>query len=116
MSYANDVVRLLSPTVEILALAEPTHGDAAFPEARTEILRLLAEHCVRSVALETDAVLAQSMTFSHGMGDLAANQALLAWLRDTNRGRSHAERIEFYGFDAPLEMISAPSPRAYLAE
>ena len=35
-------------------------------------------------------------------------------MREWNDGRPHAERLTFHGFDAPLEIEGAPSPRRHL--
>ncbi|MET9882137.1 erythromycin esterase family protein [Streptomyces sp. NPDC006430] len=119
------------PPPKLLALGEPTHGEPAFPRLRNRILRALVEHGFRSIAVETDQIAAldadafvrggagtldQVMAegFSHGFGQLDANRELVAWMRAYNQGRPAAEQLAFYGFDAPLETTSAPSPRRYL--
>src|SRR5690349_23602063 len=99
-------------TAELLALGEPTHFEPAFARLRNDLFARLAEHGFRSIALETDRVAALDGGFSHGLGDVDANRQLVAWLREYN---SHAaEPLVFHGFDAPMEMFSAPSPRPYL--
>ena len=124
-----DVHRLLTPGTQILAVGEPVHGEPGFPLARNALLDVLVEHGVRSVALETDAVAALRLAaivggsgdedgitagFSHGFGEIAANQELIRLLRARNAGRPPAEHVTIYGFDAPTEMADAPSPRPYL--
>ncbi|SEF29534.1 Erythromycin esterase homolog [Amycolatopsis pretoriensis] len=99
-------------TAELLAFGEPTHFEPAFARVRNELFARLAEHGFRAIALETDRVAALDGGFSHGFGELAGNQQLLAWLREYNE--TAAEPLTFHGFDAPTEMFSAPSPRAYL--
>lgn len=99
-------------TAEVLALGEPTHFEPAFARLRNELFARLAEHGFRSIALETDRVAALDGRFSHGLGEVAANRQLLAWLREYNE--TAAEPLAFHGFDPPTEMFSAPSPRAYL--
>jgi erythromycin esterase-like protein len=99
-------------TAELLAFGEPTHFEPAFARIRNELFARLAEHGFRSIALETDRVAALDGEFSHGFGELDANQQLLAWLREYNETAD--EPLTFHGFDAPTEMFSAPSPRTYL--
>ncbi|WP_420123931.1 erythromycin esterase family protein [Nakamurella sp.] len=115
----------------LLALGEPTHGIAAFPAVRNEMLATLVERGFRSIALETDLFAATVVDdyvaggsgdldevlatgFSHGFGNLPGNRELVQWLRRFNAGREPADRIRFHGFDAPLETAAAPSPRRFL--
>lgn len=117
-------------TCELLAFGEPTHQEPAFPLLRNALFAQLVELGFRSIALESDRVAALTVDdyvrngigsldevmrtgFSH-FGDLAANRELVAWIRDYNANRPPAERVAFYGFDAPLDNTSAPSPRRYL--
>src|SRR5690606_25608881 len=53
---------------------------------------------------------------THGFGADPANRDLLLWMREYNTGRPASERLTFYGFDAPLEISGAPSPRRYLTQ
>jgi erythromycin esterase-like protein len=115
----------------ILALGEPTHLEPAFPAARNRLLRALVDRGVRSVALETVAVAARRAAdyvhgraddlddalaaVSHGFGRLPATRELLTWLRRHNAGHPPERQVALHGFDAPIEMTSAPGPRAYLA-
>ncbi|MEU7791249.1 erythromycin esterase family protein [Amycolatopsis sp. NPDC049159] len=99
-------------TAGLLAIGEPTHFEPAFARIRNELFARLAEHGFRSIALETDRVAALDGGFSHGFGELDANQQLLAWLREYNETAD--EPLTCHGFDAPTEMFSAPSPRTYL--
>ncbi|MEU5938249.1 erythromycin esterase family protein [Micromonospora sp. NPDC047548] len=107
----------------LLGLGEPTHGGQAFPQLRNEILRYLVEDAgYRSIAIESDCLagllvddyvhtgdgeLDDVLTrgFSHGFGAYAANRDLVEWLRDCGGD------VRFYGFDAPMETMYAPSPR-----
>lgn len=115
----------------LLALGEPTHGIAAFPSLRNEILAALVERGFRSIALETDLFAATAVDddvtgrggdldevlatgFSHGFGNLTGNRELVRWLRAFNAEREPADRVRFHGFDAPLETAAAPSPRRFL--
>ncbi|WP_141577663.1 erythromycin esterase family protein [Actinomadura sp. WMMA1423] len=126
-----DIRDFAPPSCDLLALGEPTHREPAFGRLRNDLLPRLAGHGFRSVAMETDRVAAlavddfvregkgtldavMSEGFSHGFGDLDANRALVAWMREHNAGRPPHERLAFHGIDAPMETLSAPSPRGYL--
>ncbi|MEU8840380.1 erythromycin esterase family protein [Streptomyces roseus] len=52
--------------------------------------------------------------FSHGWGASAANRELVRWMRAHNEGRPASERVRFAGFDGPLEITHAASPRQAL--
>ncbi|HEU4421632.1 MAG TPA: DUF6194 family protein [Pilimelia sp.] len=121
----------LSSPPQVLGLGEPTHGEPAFPQLRNRIFEVLVDHGFRSIAVESDRVAALDVDafvrgergtlesamdtgFSHGFGRLDANRDLVAWMRAYNDSRPAAERLAFYGFDPPLEMTGAPSPRRYL--
>ena len=120
----------------LLALGEPTHGIEAFPLLRNELLRHLVERGYRSIVLETDFFAASVVDdyvtgtptengtdvdtvlrtgFSHGFGAIPANRALVEWLRTHNAGRPLSDRVRFHGFDPPLEISGAPSPRCALS-
>ncbi|HTF10431.1 MAG TPA: erythromycin esterase family protein [Asanoa sp.] len=118
---------------DLLALGEPTHGEPAFAASRNEIFPALVQAGFRSIVLESDRVAglavdeyvggggstldaALAAGFSPGFGALHGNRELLDWLRAHNAGRPPADRVSFHGFDAPLEMTGAPSPRRYLAQ
>jgi erythromycin esterase-like protein len=116
----------------LLALGEPTHGIKAFPLLRNEILGHLVERGYRSIVLETDFFAASLVDdyvcgaageidkvlatgFSHGFGAVPGNRELVEWLRAHNADRAPEDRVRFYGFDAPTETASAPSPRHALS-
>lgn len=117
----------------LLGLGEPMHGEEAFPRLRNRVFQHLVEHeGYRSIALESDCLagltvdayvagaagsLDQVMRhgFSHGFGGSQANRDLVAWMRAANRDRPPAERLRFFGFDAPTEITGADSPRWALA-
>ncbi|WP_020663019.1 erythromycin esterase family protein [Amycolatopsis benzoatilytica] len=117
---------------DLLGLGEPTHWAEAFPLFRNKVFRhLVQRHGYRSIALEIDCLAARRVDryvttgegdldqvmatgFSHGFGAFPANRALVEWLREYNTGR--ADQVRFHGFDGPLEMASAPSPRGVLTE
>jgi len=125
---------LLDVPPNLLAFGEPTHGESAFLQIRNEAFASLAERGYRSIAVESDraaGLIADEFVqgsatvtldraladgFSHGFGAAPANRDLLAWMREWNAGRPDAERLRFHGFDAPLEIAGAPSPRRYLAQ
>ncbi|GAA3435048.1 erythromycin esterase family protein [Kutzneria kofuensis] len=116
----------------LLALGEPTHGIKAFPLLRNELLAHLVERGYRSIALEIDFFAAAVVDdyvngataeidtvlatgFSHGFGNVPGNRELVEWLRTHNTDRAPQDRIRFYGFDAPTETATAPSPRHALS-
>jgi erythromycin esterase-like protein len=123
-----DFLRSLPQLPHLLGLGEPTHGEEQFPRLRNEIFQHLVEHeGYRSFALESDCLMgltvddyiatgegtiddATSKGFSHGFGAYEANRELVAWMRDYNASRPTEDQLRFYGFDAPLEIHSAPSP------
>lgn len=123
---------LLSPATRLLGLGEPTHGVEAFPELRNELFRHLVEHeGYRSITIESDCLAAltanayvtdgigtlddaMSRGFSHDFGASTANRELLRWMRAHNEQRPPHERLRFYGFDGPLEITAAASPRPAL--
>lgn len=51
---------------------------------------------------------------SHGWGTSAANRELVRRMRAYNDGRPASERLRFAGFDGPLEITHAASPRQAL--
>ncbi|TDE30897.1 erythromycin esterase family protein [Nonomuraea mesophila] len=123
---------LLPPATRLLGLGEPAHGVEAFPELRNELFRHLVEHeGYRSIALESDCLAAlatdayvaggigvlddaMSRGFSHGLGASPANRELVRWMRAYNEQCPPHERLRFHGFDGPLEMTGAASPRPAL--
>ncbi|QUH06238.1 erythromycin esterase family protein [Saccharopolyspora erythraea] len=128
---SQDIREFAAAPCDLLAFGEPTHQEPAFGRVRNDLFAQLAGHGFRSIAIETDRVAAlavddfvregagtldtaMSEGFSHGSGDLDANRRLVAWMREHNQNRPPEERVAFHGFDAPTEMVSAPSPRCYL--
>lgn len=127
-----EITDLAVPARELLALGEPAHGEPAFPLVRNELFARLAGLGFRSIALETDRAAALAVDglvrgeetagldavmregFSHGLGELGATRQLVVWMREYNRGRPPGERLALHGFDTPVEMVSAPSPRRHL--
>ncbi|MEU0400067.1 erythromycin esterase family protein [Streptomyces sp. NPDC006197] len=123
---------LLPDRPRLLALGEPTHGEDALLDLRNELFRQLVEQeGYRTIALETDCLnglvvddhvtsgtgsLDEAMEngFSHGWGAFAANRELVRWMRAHNEGRPASEQVRFAGFDGPLEITGAASPRQAL--
>ncbi|MFD7307832.1 erythromycin esterase family protein [Promicromonospora sp. NPDC059942] len=136
------VLRLFPGRPQILALGEPTHGAGALLRLRNELFRQLVEQeGYRTIALETDCLAGQVVDdyiaageggrdaavlddimargFSHEWGAFPANRELVRWMRAWNEradeeGRPDADRLRFAGFDGPLEIQAAASPRAAL--
>lgn len=119
-----------TPT-RLLALGEPLHGSEEILRARNAAIEDLVRHAgYRSIAVESDLHRAPLVNayvagadldlqrvldegFSHPfVHALDATAELLRTLRDLNR--SLDTPVRFYGFDGPMEMASAPSPRAFL--
>ena len=116
----------------LFGLGEPMHGVEAFPRLRNQAFEYLVEHDgYRSIAIETDCLAALTIDafvadgtgelgevmrsgFSHGFEKAEANRELVAWMRQYNRSRAASDRLRFYGFDAPMEMTGANSPRPAL--
>ncbi|MEV6758646.1 erythromycin esterase family protein [Streptomyces sp. NPDC051214] len=132
---AAGVMRLLPTRPQVLALGEPTHGEETLLELRNELFRQLVEQeGYRTIAIESDCMAgllvdayATSGTgtldevmehgFSHtdlGLGASAANRELVRWARAFNLGRSPSDHVRFAGFDGPLEITHAASPRQAL--
>ena len=115
----------------LLALGEATHAEPAFAHVRNRLFQVLVQRGFRSIAVESDQIAAlkvnafihdgpgtldQAMAegFSHGFGEFCGNRQLVAWMREYNHGRPAGEQLAFHGFDAPMEMMSVPSPRRFL--
>jgi erythromycin esterase-like protein len=135
------VMSLLPARPRVLALGEPTHGEDVLLETRNELFRhLVEEEGFRTVALESDCLAGlvvdayvtsgtgtlddvMARGFSHHFGASPANRELVRWMRAHNDGRPEAERVRLAGFDGPVEISGAASPRkaltalhAFLAE
>ncbi|MFK0215647.1 erythromycin esterase family protein [Streptomyces sp. NPDC090298] len=116
----------------LLALGEPTHGEDALLDVRNALFRELVEReGYRTIALETDCLRgltvddhvtsgtgslddAMEHGLSHDWGASAANRELVRWMRAFNEGRPPTDRLRFAGFDGPLEITGAESPRQAL--
>ncbi|MEU9304820.1 erythromycin esterase family protein [Streptomyces sp. NPDC048269] len=126
------VMKLLPARPRLLALGEPTHGEDALLDLRNELFRQLVEQeGYRTIAIESDCMRglvvddyvtsgtgtldeAMERGFSHGWGASAANRELVRWIRTYNDGRPASEQLRFAGFDGPLEITGAASPRQSL--
>ncbi|MGY0071534.1 erythromycin esterase family protein [Streptomyces sp. QTS137] len=129
---AESVMELLPGRPRVLALGEPTHGEDALLDLRNELFRQLVEQeGYRTIAIESDCLMGLVVDdyvtsgtgsldevtergFSHGFGASAANRELVRWMREYNDGRPASERLRFAGFDGPLEITGAASPRQAL--
>ena len=123
---------LLPARPRLLALGEPTHGEDTLLEARNDLFRQLVEQeRFRTITIESDCMMglvvddyvasgagtldeAMERGFSHGFGASAANRELVRWMYEYNKGRPAPERLRFAGFDGPLEITGAASPRQAL--
>jgi erythromycin esterase-like protein len=122
-----------SDALELLGLGEPMHGGEEFLVLRNRLFRRLVEaHGFTAIAVESsfprgwlvDKYVAgrgaasyeevREIGFSHGFGKLDANRELVEWMREYNADASHTEKIRFYGFDSPTEMMNSDSPRQLL--
>ncbi|MFD7281542.1 erythromycin esterase family protein [Streptomyces sp. NPDC059862] len=131
------VMRLLPARPRLLALGEPTHGEDTLLDLRNELFRQLVEQeGYRTIAIESDCMMGlvvddyvtsgtgtldevMEQGISHGWGTSAANRELVRWMRAynvraDNDGRPASERLRFAGFDGPLEITGAASPRQAL--
>jgi erythromycin esterase-like protein len=131
------VMRLLTARPRLLALGEPTHGEDTLLDLRNELFRQLVEQeGHRTIAIESDCMTGlvvddyvtsgtgtldevMEQGISHGWGTFAANRELVRWMRAynvraDNDGRPASERLRFAGFDGPLEITHAASPRQAL--
>ena len=120
---------LLPARPRLLALGEPTHGEDVLLDLRNDLFRQLVEQeGYRTIAIESDCMMGlvvddyvtsgtgildevMGRGFSHGWGASAANRELVRWMRAYNDGRPVSERLRFAGFDGPLEITGAASPR-----
>jgi erythromycin esterase-like protein len=129
---AATVMGLLPARPRLLALGEPTHGEDVLLDLRNELFRQLVEQeCYRTITIESDCLMGlvvddyvtsgtgtldevMERGFSHGFGASAANRELVSWMRAYNDGRPMSGRLRFAGFDGPLEITGAASPRQAL--
>lgn len=126
------VMGLLGNRPRLLALGEPTHGEEALLDLRNDLFRQLVEQeGYRTIAIESDCLMGLVVDdyvtsgagdlddvmvrgFSHEWGAFGGNRELVRWMRAYNDGRAASERVRFAGFDGPLEITGAASPRPVL--
>lgn len=129
---AATVLGLLPARPRLLALGEPTHGEDVLLDVRNDLFRELVEReGYRAIAIESDCLMGLvaddyvtsgegtlddvlARGFSHGFGASPANRELIRWMREFNEDRPASDRVHFAGFDGPLEMTHAASPRQAL--
>jgi erythromycin esterase-like protein len=129
---AASVMGLLPARPRLLALGEPTHGEDVLLYLRNDLFRQLVEQeRYRTIAIESDCMMGLVVDayvtsgtgtldevmgggFSHGFGASAANRELVRWMRAYNDDRPVSDRLRFAGFDGPLEITGAASPRQAL--
>jgi erythromycin esterase-like protein len=129
----DQVAVALGGEVDLLGFGEPLHFGEEFLLLRNRLFQRLAEaHGYSAIAIESsfprgrlvdDDVAGRepasfdrvrAVGFSHRFGDLAANRALVEWMRRANTEPSRRVPLRFYGFDGPMEMTGAESPRQLL--
>ncbi|MFH8443480.1 erythromycin esterase family protein [Streptomyces sp. NPDC018026] len=126
------VMRLFPAPPRLLALGEPTHGEDTLLDVRDDVFwQLVERHGYRTIAIESDCLMGlvvddyvtrgtgtldevMAHGFSHGFGASAANRELVRRMRAYNEDRPADERARFAGFDGPLEITGAASPRQAL--
>ncbi|MET0134545.1 MAG: erythromycin esterase family protein [Kibdelosporangium sp.] len=124
-----DVMGLFQVKPRLLALGEPTHGEDDLLRVRNDLFRHLVEqHGYRTITLESDCLMGllvddyvtagagtlddvMARGFSHEWGAFAGNRELVSWMREHNHGRPGYDQVRFAGFDGPLEISHAASPR-----
>jgi erythromycin esterase-like protein len=129
---ATSVMKLLPARPQLLALGEPVHGQEDLLALRNALFQELVEReRFRTIAIESDCMMGlvvdeyvrfgtgtlddvMERGFSHGFGAFAGNRDLVRWMRDYNEGRPASEQLRFAGFDGPLEISGAASPRQAL--
>ncbi len=131
-SLNNAVDRIIASagdSIELLGLGEPTHLWNEVLMFRNRVFqRLVEKHGYTAIAIESsyprgfkandfingrgdeslETVL--SSGFSHNFGQMTANRELIEWMRAYNADDSHRVKLNFYGFDGPLEMTGGDSP------
>lgn len=124
----------LGESVELLGLGEALHGGEEILQLRNRLFQhLAAAHGFSAIAVESsftrgtliddyvhgrgrdsyDAV--RDAGFSHQFGKLDTSRELVEWMRAHNADPEQPTKLRFYGFDGPMEMMYADSPRHVLS-
>jgi erythromycin esterase len=130
--WVDQFAAALGYKVDMLGLGEALHGGEEILQFRNRLFRRLVErYGYRAIAIESSFPRSRALDdfvtgrgassydeiqdsgFSHGFGRLTANRELAEWIRQHNAGLADADKVHFYGFDAPTDMI-ADSPRHLL--
>ncbi|NEB02005.1 erythromycin esterase family protein [Streptomyces sp. SID13726] len=128
---AAPLLRLLPTRPRLLALGEPTHGEDTLLGLRNDLFEQLAKEGYRTLAVESDCLAGlivdayvtsgegtldevMARGFSHEWGAFGGNRELVRRMRAYNEGRPPSEHLRFAGFDGPLEITAAASPRQAL--
>jgi erythromycin esterase-like protein len=129
---AATVMGLFPARPRLLALGEPTHGEDVLLDLRNDLFRQLVEQeGYRTITVESDCMMGlvvddyvttgtgdldtvMERGFSHSWGAYPGNRGLVEWMRAYNDGRPASEWLRFAGFDGPLEITGAASPRQAL--
>jgi len=127
------LLRGLGHAPRLLGFGEAMHGEDAFLRMRNQLFQHLVEHAgYRSIAIESSWLKGRQVDafiqggtgslyqvmrqgFSHGFGASPANRHLVEWMVEYNQSRPDDQRLRFFGFDVPTEMMSADSPREALS-
>ena len=126
-------IALIGGSVELLGFGEALHGGEDILILRNQLFKRLVEaHGYSAIAIESSFPKArivndyvngrspasyedlQDTGFSHDFGMLEANRELVEWIKEYNADPSHPVKIQFYGFDSPMEMTYTDSPRQVL--
>jgi erythromycin esterase-like protein len=127
------LVASLGDSVRVLGLGEPMHGANDFLVLRNRLFeRLVEAHGFAAIAVESSFPRSpvanefiagqgpalygdvQDRGFSHGFGRMPGNRDLIEWMRAYNADPAHRVKLQFYGFDGPMEMTHTDSPRQLL--
>lgn len=129
---ATSLLELLPERPRLLALGEPTHRQGTLLSLRNDLFRELVEqYGYRTIAIESDCMMGlvvddyvtgaagtleevMERGFSHQWGTDQGNRDLVRWMRSHNEDRPAHEQVRFAGFDGPLEITGAASPRQAL--
>jgi erythromycin esterase-like protein len=114
-----------------LPWASPPTARTFCSSCETIFRQLVEQERYRTIAIESDCMMGlvvddyvtsgtgildevMERGFSHEWGAFPANRELVRWMRAYNDGRPASGRLRFAGFDGPLEITGAASPRQAL--